>query len=60
MLLYPRWIATFTIKYTLLAPPNKKIFAAHLMSVYLAIVMCGLDFAGPVVHHLPGRSGRGC
>ena len=50
----------FTIKYTLHAPPNKKIFAAHLMSVYLASVMCGLDFAGPVVRHLPGRSGRGC
>ncbi len=50
----------FTIKYTLNAPPNKKIFAAHMMSLDLAVVMRGLDFPGPVAGHLAGRNGRGC
>lgn len=48
-----------TIKYTLNASPNKKIFAAHLMSVYLTVVMRGLDFAGPEPGHLSGCVGRG-
>lgn len=60
MLLYLRCMGRFTIKYTLNAPPNKKIFAAHMMSVALAVVMRGLDFPGPVAGHLSGRNGRGC